>query len=139
MTAGSIPEALVSLEAEAIKHVHVSSVLLASAARTLDAASVDQTNEVHRGVQVTIDVTIDPASASVTPHIQGKDAAGVYFDLLVGAAIADVGTTVLTVYPGIAEAANVKASNVLPADWRVSMDHADTDSITYSVSAVKLL
>ena len=41
----------------------------------------------------------------------------------------------LRVYPGLTASANVTASDVLPATWRVEAVHGDTDSITYSVSA----
>ncbi|KKM84780.1 hypothetical protein LCGC14_1295670 [marine sediment metagenome] len=109
--------------------------VLPSAARiaTLNSADLDCQG---RGVHVIIDVTVDPALASVVPKIQGFDPlSGTWYDLLVGVAITAVGTTVLKVYPGIAVAANVAASDVVPPVWRVRMEHADADSITYSVGA----
>ncbi len=110
--------------------------LFASAARTATADSPDQQNIEARGLHVIIDVTLDPALASITPHIQGKDlVSGEYYDLLVGVAIAATGMTVLKVYPGITVAANVSASDILPKTWRVRMVHADGDSITYSIGA----
>ena len=110
--------------------------VLPSAARTATLNSDDLDCQ-GRGVHVIIDVTVDPALASVVPKIQGYDpTSGKYYDLLVGVAITAVGTTVLKVYPGIAAAANVAASDVVPPVWRVRMEHADADSITYSVSAM---
>ncbi len=110
--------------------------LFASAARTATENSPDQQNIEARGLHVIIDVTLDPALASITPHIQGKDpASGKYYDLLVGVAITATGTTVLKVYPGIAVAANAAASDIMPKTWRVRMVHVDADSITYSVGA----
>lgn len=110
--------------------------LLASAARTATLDSPDQDNPEAKGVHVIIDVTLDPALASVVPTIQGKDpASGKYQDILEGVAITATGTTVLKVYPGIAASANVAASDILPKTWRVRMAHADADSITYSVGA----
>lgn len=110
--------------------------VLVSVARTATVNSADQINADGRGVHVIIDVTVDPAAASVTPTIQGRDPlSGVYYDILVGNAITAVGTTILKVYPGIGAVANGAASDVLPRTWRVRMVHADDDSITYSVGA----
>jgi len=110
--------------------------VLPLAARTATLNSDDK--DCHsRGVHVIIDVTVDPALASIVPKIQGYDpTSGKYYDLLVGVAITAVGTTVLKVYPGIAASANVAASDMVPPVWRVRMEHADADSITYSVGAV---
>lgn len=112
-----------------------SSTLLASAARTADTNTADQTNLYHKGVIVTIDVTLDPSTASVVYTIQGKDAAGTYYTILQSASIADVGTTVLKVYPGLVAVANLAVSHPLPGTWRVNCNHTDAESITYSVSA----
>jgi len=109
--------------------------LLPSIARTANVNTPDQSNLGHRGLHLAIDVTVDPALASVVPTIQGKDLlSGKYYDLLVGVAITAVGTTILKVYPGIVASANVAASDVLPLIWRLQLVHADTDSITYSVA-----
>ena len=111
--------------------------VLSLLARTATLNSDDQVNHNGRGVHIIIDVTVDPALASIVPKIQGYDpTSGKYYDLLVGVAITAVGTTVLKVYPGIAASANVAASDMVPPVWRVRMEHADADSITYSVGAV---
>ena len=111
--------------------------LLDSKARTASENTPDQTNFGHKGLHLIIDVTLDPALASVVPTIQGKDPlSGKYYDLLVGLAIVATGTTVLKVYPGIAASGNVAASDILPSIWRLQLVHADADSITYSVAAV---
>ena len=118
-------------------HEHVT--LLASAARTADVASTDQKNtRGHRGVRVFIDVTVDPASASVVFSIEGKTPGSAYHSLLDSAAVTAVGLTVLELYPGIAAVANLAKSGFLPLTWRVNANHADTDSITYSVTAEAL-
>ena len=117
-------------------------VLLASAARTAATTSSINTviNSAYRGCHIIIDVTVDPASASITPTIQGYDTvSGKYYTLLVGNAIAAVGTTVLRIYPGLSASANVIANDILPSKFRVSMAVADTDSMTYSVSASLVL
>ncbi|KKN68670.1 hypothetical protein LCGC14_0448610 [marine sediment metagenome] len=111
--------------------------LLASAARTAETESDEQTNTRGKGLHVIIDVTVDPATASITPKIQGKDpASGKWYDILVGIAITATGMTVLKVYPGIVAVANAAASDILPAHWRFQMAVADTDSMTYSVGAL---
>lgn len=95
--------------------------------------SADQGNLVRRGVKLTIDVTAITGSLTVT--IQSKDpVSGKYTTLLQSAALAGVGTTTLTVYPAIAAVANVSASDVLPATWRVSAVVAGTN-VTATVGA----
>jgi hypothetical protein len=114
----------------AIEHIK----LFASAARTAAHNSDDQYNKGHRGLKLTIDATAEADTAEVTFTLQGKDqASGKYYTILASAAISAVGTTVLTVYPGITAAANVSVSDVLPAIWRVAVTVADADSLTYSV------
>lgn len=81
--------------------------------------SADQGNAARRGVKLTIDITAITGSLTVT--VQAKDpVSGKYTTILASAALAATGTTTLTVYPGIAVAANASASDVLPATWRVS-------------------
>lgn len=114
--------------------------VLPSAARTASVNSDDQENIEGRGVKLVVDVTAVTATPSITVTIQGKDhVSGKYYDILESAAITATGTTVLTVFPGIAATANEAASDVLPRDWRVEVTHADTDSITYSIGACTLL
>lgn len=111
--------------------------IMASAARTATENSATQSSKDANGGQFIIDVTADPAAASVVPHIQALDpASGKWFDLLVGAAITATGTTVLRVFPGADAIANLVANDILGIDWRVRMVHADTDSITYSVGFI---
>lgn len=115
---------------------HVQRTLLPSAARTATVATADQRNRAHKGVRVHIKTTADPASASITYTIQGKDdITGDYYTLLASAAVAATGDTFLTIYPNIAVAANVSASNVLPAFWRVNCVAGNADSMTYQVTA----
>ena len=106
--------------------------LLASAARTT-TQTVEITNK-HSGAHIIIDATVDPATASVTPTIDGFDpASGKWYNILTGAAVTAVGTTVLTIHPWITASANVKANDFLPEVFRVVMTVADTDSLTYSI------
>lgn len=116
--------------------VNVSVEVLPSLARTATVDSDAQVNSEGQGAHVIIDVTAESDTPSVVPKIQGyAPLSGQWYDLLVGASIVDVGTTVLKIHPGIVAVANVAARDVLPPIWRVRMEHADTDSITYSVEA----
>jgi len=111
--------------------------LYPSAARTATPTAVTQVNRrAERGGHFVIDVTAVTATPSVVPVVEAYDAASdSWYTILTGDAITATGTTVLKVYPGIAVQANASASDVLPQTWRVTMTHADTDSITYTVSA----
>src|SRR4051812_9748214 len=81
------------------------------AARTATANSPDQVNGNGRGVKVFICVTA-AGTGSVTPKIQGKDpVSGQYYDILAGTALTSNGLAVLTVYPGLAAAANSAAND----------------------------
>ena len=110
-------------------------VSLPSAARTAAVTGPDIHQANADGVRVILDVTVDPAAASITVSIQGKDPiSGKYYTLLGGAAVAAVGTNVYTIYPSITAVANVSAPNVLPSIFRINVAVADTDSMTYSIN-----
>lgn len=119
---------------------NTSEVELASGARTATVTGSDHTNLKHRGLRVTIDVTLVPGSApSTVPTLQCKDANGIYFTLLTGAAITATGTTVLTIYPGVTVAANVAVSTILGLTWRIVLTCGNANSATYSVAYELLL
>jgi hypothetical protein len=114
--------------------------LLASAARTATVNTADQLNRQHKGVRVHVNATAATATPSVVFTVEGKDnITGDYYTLLASAAVTGTGDTFLTIYPNIAVTANVSASNVLPAYWRVTCVHGDADSITYNVTAELLV
>lgn len=110
----------------------------AARAATASFTGPDYTNPGYRGVKVYLDVTLDPAAASLTLTIQGKDpVSGDYHTLLASAAVAAVttGPNVYQLFPGAAVTTNVSANTYLPRIWRVIVVGADTDSMTYSISA----
>lgn len=109
--------------------------VLASAARTATENSEDIVSPGGiRGVRVVVDATASAATPSVVAKIQGKDpVSGKYFDLLASAAITGTGTTVLVVYPGCIAVANEVANLPIGSIFRVRLEHADVDSLTYSV------
>lgn len=111
--------------------------ILDSAARTATVDSPDQSDPNAEGCHLLINVTAKTSSPSVVPRIQGKGpVSGVYYDILVGNAITATGLTVLKVGPGISPVPNGAAADYLPDTWRVRLEHANSDSITYSVGVV---
>lgn len=110
--------------------------LTAAAAGTTNSA--DQTNYNGRGLQLVIDITAATAM-TLTINIQGKDAAsGKYYTILSSAALAAIGTTNLTVYPGATVAANVSNGQPLPRTWRVQTVVTGT-SVTATLGASVIL
>lgn len=113
---------------------NVAGTALASATRTATVSSSDITNLGGRGVHVILDVTVDPSTASVVLTIEGKDpASGKYYTLLTSAAVNSVSTNIYKVYPGLTAASNLTVSDILPKTFRVTVTHADAESLTYSV------
>lgn len=109
----------------------------ASAARTA-TSSVNETISSAAGFFI-IDVTSATATPSVVFTIKGVDpVSDSTFTILTSAAITGTGTTVLRVFPGATASANVTVNDLLPEGITVTATHADTDSITYSVSFVGL-
>lgn len=111
-------------------------IVLTSAARTATVDSATFQNYNARGAHFVINVSAITATPSIVVKIQGQDPANLtsFYDILVSSAITTTGTTILKVYPGISTIANAAASDILPWGWRVRVEHADTDSITYSVA-----
>lgn len=115
--------------------------LLTRAAAAAGGNGTDQTNVNARGVTVVVDITaITGTGPTYTVTIEGKDpVSGKYFTLLASAALSAVGTTVLTVYPGCAAAANSVANLPLPRTWRVrDTIGGTTPAVTATVSAITL-
>ena len=114
--------------------------LLASAARTAEADSELQGNFSAKGITLVVDVTADPALASITPNILMRDpASGKDVVIWTAAAVINaVGTFTYQLYPGTVAAdfdGTEAASIVLPHKWTFRMTVADTAPMTYSVGA----
>jgi hypothetical protein len=107
----------------------------ASAARTASPTpAVLSAGPTQVGAHIIINVTADPAAASVVFHVEGFDHTSEHwYPILTSAAIAAVGATVLRIYPDATAAANTHVNDYLPPVWRIRPVHADSDSITYSV------
>lgn len=110
---------------------------------TLAAAAVSGSipaldNPFWCGVQIGINITaITGTTPTLTVIIEGLDeASGVYYPLLSSAALAATGFTLLSLYPGIATAANASASQALPKSWRVRYVIAGTTpAVTATIGA----
>lgn len=90
-----------------------------------------------RGGFVVINVSADPAAASVTFTVQGLDPASTAtWTILQSVAVTGVGTTVLRIHPNLTAAANTITNDILPQAVRVNCNHVDTDSITYSIGFI---
>lgn len=117
--------------------------LFASAARALQQAytSATQFNHQARGMLVFVDVTAETATASVTPSVQVSfdDGATWVTFWTAAAAIEATGDFLYMIYPILDASADGAATESvalpLPRCWRWVMTHADTDALTYSVTA----
>jgi len=113
-----------------------SETFFASAARTADV-TVDKDNVEGRGVLLVVDVTVASATPSVVPTIRARDEEGNYNNpIFTGTAFTGTGQFTYLVYPGVTSAdfdGTDAASIALPREWQLFMNHADADSITYSV------
>lgn len=113
-------------------------ILFKSVARNLAQPYIAEYESPYiKSAHIIIDSTLIPALApSVTPYIQGYDqTSGKWYDILIGLPIVAVSVRILKVHPNIENVNGVSVNDILPRKWRLLMDHADTNSITYSVGA----
>lgn len=112
---------------------------LPSAARTAtpDSQEYELVGVDYRALHLIVDVTAVNLTPSITVTIAGVDpASGQTYTILAATAIATVSTTVLRIGPGLTAVANSTANDYLPPVFRVTVAHADADSITYSVAGL---
>lgn len=115
-------------------------LLLASAARTADVTTAEQVTPQALALRVFINVTSVTSTPSVVPNIRvrmpylGGAVTRPTITLLAGAAITATGQTILQIGP-LSDVANLIENSFAPSIWDVFMDHADADSITYTVMA----
>ena len=115
-------------------------IALVSAARTATTSSENLSNPgVGARLTIYIDVTVDPASASVTPSLLAYDRASGKYDTIwtAAAAVAAVAQTMYALGPGLLVSVKedyTDAGNVIiPATFIIRMTAADGDSLTYSI------
>jgi hypothetical protein len=114
---------------------------LPSAARTADVSGFTITGD-YQGAYILVDCTLDPADAIVNVIVEIYDPASAQW-IELGTFSTIINSAVETLlYVGTPEvfSTTVAASDTLdmpvPRDWRVTFDHFDTDSITYSVTII---
>jgi hypothetical protein len=106
----------------------------ASAARTATPTAVEVPTQGRQRLHLVIVATAAAATPSVVPTIDAYDAASAtWYNLLTGNAITATGTTTLKIGPGFPGSANAVSADMLPGLIRITMTHADADSLTYSV------
>lgn len=111
-------------------------VLYASAPRTATPTAVNVNTSRVKGLRLVIDVTAIVTTPSITVTVDAVDnTSGKFVNLLTSAAITTVSTTTLHIALGNTVTANVSASTFLPDTVRVTVTHANGNSITYTVSA----
>jgi hypothetical protein len=118
--------------------------IFASAAKGSGANNSSDTVSKGKGVVLYLDVTaVSGSSPTLDVKVAGKDpASGDYFDIA-GAVFAQktgVSAASLTIYPGIAETANVSVSFVMPMTYRVigTVGGSSTPTVTFSLGAVSI-
>ena len=116
--------------------------VLTYAAASVGTNGTDQTNGgLQRGIKIVVDITaITGTSPTLTVTLQGKDlASGKYYTILASAALAAVGTTVMTVYPALVAVANLTANDVLPRTYRIiSAIGGTTPAVTATIGVTTL-
>ena len=119
--------------------------VLSSASRVTTTNSADFVNLGEtvnvRGAYLTIDVTDAATTPLITLSVKAKDyVSGKYESVFVAATgVATIGTHTYLIYPGIGAADDDVVqiqSYPLPIQWRVTVEHQDSDPITYSVVAL---
>lgn len=119
--------------------VKSNSTILESAARTADPAIpvLEFNNQKLTDIHIIIDVTDITATPSVQPALQGQDpTSGEWYDLIDAiTAITAVGTTAIKFGENTAVVANNANQGFIPENLRITLIHADADSITYTVAA----
>lgn len=117
--------------------------LFSLGARTATLNGADITNFNSRGGHFIVNVTSITATPSIEIVIQGKEpVGGAYYEILRTTPITDltgIGLYVFKIYPGIVPITGGSASDILPRVFRVRVEAADTDSVTYSIAVALIL
>jgi len=115
---------------------HSAVTLLASAARTAEAAAIPQVNLAALGLHAYLKITANTGGISIKPIVEAQDVlTGDWYPILTSSNMTAIGVRVLKVYPGLAGTASMVAGDVLPLNWRVRVEHNNVNSVTYSLSA----
>jgi hypothetical protein len=103
---------------------------------TVTQTTQDYKNEYGLGGEVFLNVT-SIGTGNITLKVQGKDlTSGVYYDVLVGAAVAGNGMVRYQIFPGATVTANSSVNDVFPLTWRVVVTANNANPVTYSVGVL---
>jgi len=112
-------------------------IVYATLARTATPTAVNVVSQGRSHLHLVIDLTAITITPSVVPTIDALDTlSGKYYNLLTGVAITATGTTILKIGAGIGQLTNIAAADMLPGTFRVTMTHANANSMTYTVNAI---
>lgn len=115
---------------------NIEGTLLASAARTTDTNSSDQTNYNAKGVIVYLNISASGGAIDLQLNIQAKDpVSGAYRTINVATGgVTATGIYLYILYPGAVDTQGTfDAGGPLPRTWRVNVYHGNANSQTYSV------
>ncbi len=108
--------------------------VFASGARTASPDPVIVPTEGAAGVYIVVEVTADPASASVVFNFDLYDPPSeTDVTILDSAAVNSVSSNIYKISPALTASANLTSDEHVPPLLKISPVHADSDSITYSV------
>lgn len=107
-------------------------------AGTTATKTVDVITDVSMEVQLVlvVDITAVSGGDTLTVHINGKNADGVVYPILVSTALAAVAITTLRVGTGFTAVANLSANDMLPSDLQVVCTVAGSGAIAYGVDLI---
>lgn len=116
-----------------------SETLFASAARTASPTAAELDLDLLRHAEL-LEVCIVTSALALTPSVVPaieayNELSGTWQAVLTGAAITATGNVILRYGQNAANVTNLSAQGIAGPRLRVSMTHADTDSITYTVLA----
>lgn len=112
------------------------SVLLASAARTIQTDTATQTNHNARGAIFGLNITVSSGTGGLVLNVQAMDpASGNFYTIAAaGAALTTNGQRAYGLYPGIGPVVLTQSFNsVLPRTYRIRIAVGDASSYTYSL------
>ena len=114
-------------------------LLIQAVLATTNQVSADMQQINQRGVKLFLDVTAIGIGGALIVIVEAKDTvSGKYIPLFtLGVAIAVIGTTMYTIYPGLAVAANI-VSDVLPKTWRSRVTGLAAGGSSFTLSAAYL-
>lgn len=117
--------------------------ILASAARTATAtSSTFRMPPSARGLLVSLNATAITSTPGVTfqiEHYTGASGATLWGTVIVsGSVTAGTTLTSVIVHPDVPEIDNVSSQTAIKENFRVVTTHADSDSMTYSITAYPL-